>query len=146
MDVAAWLQDLGLERYVPAFRDNDIDAELLPKLTAEDLIGLGITSVGHRRKLLDAAATLRAGPELGGPATPLAETEGEQRQVTVLFADLAGYTALSNELDAEELHALLGRFFERVDWIVEEHGGHIDKHIGDCVMAIFGAPIAHGND
>ena len=52
MDVAAWLQDLGLERYVPAFRDNDIDAEVLLKLTAEDLISIGVTSVGHRRKLL----------------------------------------------------------------------------------------------
>jgi class 3 adenylate cyclase len=72
--------------------------------------------------------------------------QGERRQVTVLFADLAGYTALSNELDPEEILALLERFFDRVDWIVKEHGGHIDRHIGDCVMAIFGAPIAHGND
>ena len=58
MDVAAWLQDLGLERYVPAFRDNEIDGEVLPKLTAEDLKDLGVTSVGHRRKLLDAIAAL----------------------------------------------------------------------------------------
>ena len=64
----------------------------------------------------------------------------------MLFADLAGYTALSRELDAEEVHALLGRFFERVDRVVEEHGGRVDKHIGDCVMAVFGAPVAHGND
>ena len=66
--------------------------------------------------------------------------------MTVLFADLAGYTALSRELDAEEVHALLERFFERVDGIVERYGGTIDKHIGDCVMAVFGAPVAHGND
>ena len=72
--------------------------------------------------------------------------QGERRQVTVLFADLAGYTALTNELDPEEILALLERFFDRVDWIVKEHGGHIDRHIGDCVMAIFGAPMAHGND
>ena len=58
MDVAAWLRDLGLERYVSAFRDNDIDAEVLPKLTAEDLISIGVTSVGHRRKLLEAIAGL----------------------------------------------------------------------------------------
>jgi hypothetical protein len=76
MDVAGWLQDLGLERYVSAFRDNDIDAEVLPKLTAEDLISIGVTSVGHRRKLLDAIASLRtevptaavAAPASGGPA------------------------------------------------------------------------------
>ena len=60
MDVAAWLRDLGLERYVSAFRDNDIDTEVLPELTAEDLISIGVTSVGHRRKLLDAIATLSA--------------------------------------------------------------------------------------
>jgi class 3 adenylate cyclase/tetratricopeptide (TPR) repeat protein len=66
--------------------------------------------------------------------------------VTVLFADLSGYTALSNELDAEEVHALLDRFFEQTDRIIVEHGGHIDKHVGDCVMAVFGAPVAHGND
>ena len=61
MDIAAWLQDLGLQRYVQAFRDNDIDAEVLPKLTAEDLISIGVTSVGHRRKLLDAIASPRHG-------------------------------------------------------------------------------------
>ncbi|MFO1059485.1 MAG: adenylate/guanylate cyclase domain-containing protein [Dongiaceae bacterium] len=72
--------------------------------------------------------------------------EGELREVTVLFADLVGYTALSHELEAEEVHALLNRFFEAVDGVVERHGGSIDKHIGDCVMALFGAPVAHGND
>src|SRR4051794_41891833 len=71
MDIAAWLQDLGLERYVSAFRDNDIDAEVLLKLTAEDLISIGVTSVGHRRKLLDAIAGLglgMAGPPAAGAA------------------------------------------------------------------------------
>jgi class 3 adenylate cyclase/tetratricopeptide (TPR) repeat protein len=151
MDVGAWLRRLGLDQYEAAFRDNDIDAQLLPRLTAEDLIGLGVTSVGHRRKLLDAAAALRSGPELTGvtneprTATPLADT-GERRQVAVLFADLVGYTALSKALDAEEVHALLDRFFDCADRLVEEHGGHIDKHIGDCVMAVFGAPTSHGND
>jgi class 3 adenylate cyclase/tetratricopeptide (TPR) repeat protein len=71
---------------------------------------------------------------------------GERRQVTVLFCDLVGYTHLSRELDAEEVHALLERFFARIDGIVESFGGTVDKHIGDCVMAVFGAPVAHGND
>src|SRR5688572_29956280 len=83
---------------------------------------------------------------MSSPRAASPDLEGERRQVTVLFADLAGYTVLSNELDAEEVHALLERFYDRVDRIVEEHGGHIDKHIGDCVMAVFGAPVAHGND
>ena len=97
MDVAAWLRDLGLERYVSAFRDNDIDAEVLPKLTAEDLISIGVTSVGHRRKLLDAIAGLGtavptavvAAPAPGAPAV-----DAERRQLTVMFCDVVGSTAL----------------------------------------------------
>ena len=72
MDVAAWLKGLGFERYVPAFRDNDVDAEVLPKLTADDLIGLGVTSIGHRRKLLDAIATFGAqGPPTTATVAPM---------------------------------------------------------------------------
>jgi class 3 adenylate cyclase/tetratricopeptide (TPR) repeat protein len=72
--------------------------------------------------------------------------EGERRPVTVLFADLTDYTRMSQRLDPEDVHALLGRFYEAVDEIVERFGGSIDKHIGDSVMAVFGAPIAHGDE
>ena len=107
MDVAAWLQDLGLERYVPAFRDNDIDAGVLPKLTAEELINIGVTSVGHRRKLIDAIAGLGmpvpaavvTAPAPGAPA----QVEAERRQLTVMFCDLVGSTALSTRHDPEDL-------------------------------------------
>jgi class 3 adenylate cyclase len=85
-------------------------------------------------------------PEPAADITIPTLPDGERRQVTVLFADLADYTKLTDELDAEEVHALLARFFGLVDGIVEGYGGSIDKHIGDCVMALFGAPIAHGND
>jgi class 3 adenylate cyclase/tetratricopeptide (TPR) repeat protein len=151
LDITAWLHSLGLEQYQQAFHDNAIDAAVLPKLTAEDLKDVGVTAVGHRRKLLDAIAELHAGAAGSADTVTTAsalvpEEEGERRQVTVLFADLTGYTALSNELEGEEIHALLGCFFDQVDRLVEEHGGHIDKHIGDCVMAVFGAPVAHGND
>jgi class 3 adenylate cyclase/tetratricopeptide (TPR) repeat protein len=146
VDVAAWLRSLGMERYEDAFRDNAIDSEVLPSLTAEDLKELGVTSVGHRRRLLDALARLNASGSPEGETDRLSEAAGERRQVAVLFADLTGFTAMSRELDAEEVHAVLGRYFERVDGIVEQHGGHIDKHVGDCVMAVFGAPVAHGND
>jgi len=158
MDVSSWLHGVGLEHYVEAFRENDIDGEVLPRLTAEDLLAIGVVSIGHRRRLLDAIAALRgghvaaAGSPAGGCPEPAADTtipalpEGERRQVAVLFADLADYTRLTDELDAEEVHALLARFFGLVDGIVEGYGGSIDKHIGDCVMALFGAPIAHGND
>jgi class 3 adenylate cyclase/tetratricopeptide (TPR) repeat protein len=154
VDIAAWLRELGLERYEPAFRDNEIDGEVLPRLTAEDLIALGVTAVGHRRKLLDAVAALRKGdvtlatgpPELTADTTASTLAEGERRQVTVLFADLSGYTRLSREIDAEELHVLAGRFFDVVDAVVEGYGGTVRKHIGDCIMAVFGAPVAHSND
>jgi class 3 adenylate cyclase/tetratricopeptide (TPR) repeat protein len=150
VDIAAWLKSLGLEQYVPAFRENAIDADVLPKLTAEDLKDLGISAVGHRRKLLEAIAALRTpaaqidatAPRIRGPMAP----DGERRQVTVLFADLVGYTRLSREIGAEEVHSLLDGFFGVVDGIVTDHGGYIDKHIGDSAMAVFGAPIAHGND
>jgi class 3 adenylate cyclase/tetratricopeptide (TPR) repeat protein len=149
LNIAAWLAELKLEQYEAAFRNNAIDGEALTELTDADLQQLGVL-LGHRKKILGAIAQLRAGsgPSRGHiqPATALATTEGERRQVTVLFADLAGYTALSNELDSEEVHGLLGHFFSRVDRIIRDHGGHVDKHIGDCVMAVFGAPVAHDND
>jgi class 3 adenylate cyclase/tetratricopeptide (TPR) repeat protein len=169
VDVAAWLRSLGLERYEEAFRDNEVDAGILPSLTADDLKDMGVAAVGHRRKLLDAIAALNgvAGGEPSGaapsqpttppptpPTTPptapqparQARSEGERRQVTVLFCDLVGYTAMSRELDAEDVHRVLEGFFDLADRAVVEHGGTVDKHIGDCVMAVFGAPIAHGND
>jgi class 3 adenylate cyclase/tetratricopeptide (TPR) repeat protein len=75
-----------------------------------------------------------------------AEPQGDRRPVTVLFCDLVGYTKLSSQLDPEEVHALLERFFATVDALVDRFGGTIDKHIGDAAMALFGAPLAHGND
>jgi class 3 adenylate cyclase len=158
VDVAAWLRSLGLERYEPVFRDNEIDAEVLPRLTAEDLTDLGVTAVGHRRKLLDAIAALckaDVAPAIGAPANDRSELtpytgaslpEGERRQVTVLFADLTGYTALTRELGDEAVHSLMGRFFEMADGAIESFGGTIDKHTGDCVTAVFGAPVPHSND
>jgi class 3 adenylate cyclase/tetratricopeptide (TPR) repeat protein len=144
LDVPEWLESLGLRQYARVFADNAIDAALLPALTAEDLKELGVTAVGDRRRLLEAIAALRTQPAQH-PTAPNA-SEGERRRVGVLFADLAGYTPLAAELDAEEVHALLNAFFQQVDRLVTEHGGHVDKHIGDCVMAVFGAPVAHGND
>src|SRR5262245_14357310 len=130
MDVAAWLHRLELGQYERVFRENAIDGGVLASLTAEDLKEMGVGAVGHRRKLLNAIAALRAGAEPERAIAAPAEPAGERRQVTVLFADLAGYTALSRELDAEEVHDLLGRFFEHVDRAVEEHGGRVDKHLG----------------
>jgi class 3 adenylate cyclase/tetratricopeptide (TPR) repeat protein len=80
------------------------------------------------------------------PASPAPTPTGERRPVTVLFADIVGFTALSARMDAEEIHRILGRFFEITDGIVARYGGSVDKHIGDNVMAVFGAPVAHGDD
>jgi class 3 adenylate cyclase len=152
MEVADWLRTLELDQYAAQFRDNDITGDLLPNLTADDLRDLGVTSIGHRRRLLDAIALLRK-TNVDGLAnaeqllTESRETgPGERRQVTVLFADLTGYTELSKLLDAEEIEGILTAFFEVADTAIVERGGIIDKHIGDCVMAVFGAPVAHGND
>ena len=99
MDVTTWLRGLGLERYAPAFRDNDVDDEVLPALTSDDLISIGVTSVGHRRKLLDAIAGLREIPTAAVTAAfrddlELAAGTGERRQLTVMFCDVVGSTAI----------------------------------------------------
>jgi len=147
MDIRMWLDGLGLDQYAEAFAQNDIDAETLHELTGDDLKELGVASLGHRKKLLGAIAGLsHADNKVAETPAAASILEGERRQVTVLFADLAGYTKMSSELGAEETHALLNHYFEAVDGIVEGYGGTIDKHIGDAVMAVFGAPIAHDND
>ena len=123
MDVAAWLQRLGLERYEQAFRENDVDAEVLPELTAEDLIGLGVISIGHRRKLLAAIAALRQKPapasEKTAPITSPVPKEvpggstssgAERRQLTVMFCDLVGWTELAARLDSEDLREVIGTY------------------------------------
>src|SRR5689334_6532181 len=109
MEVADWLRTLGLEAYVPQFRDHHITPDVLPNLTADDLRDLGVHSVGHRRRLLHAIAVLRDKASTDAHTDPqrlpaqLRETgPAERRQVTVLFADLTGYTGLSRLLDAEE--------------------------------------------
>jgi class 3 adenylate cyclase len=148
MDISKWLRALGLDDYAPLFAQNHIDASTLALLTADDLKEMGIQSVGHRRRLLAAIAELdAAAPGDRDPQTaPTIEPASERREVTVLFADIAGFSKLSTSLDAEQVHAILAQFFEKADAVIAEHGGHIDKHIGDCVMGVFGAPVAHTDD
>src|SRR5262245_11109847 len=133
MGIAEWLASLNLGVYTQAFRDNHIEIDDLPSLDANDLKDIGVVSVGHRRRLLSAIAALPK-PRLAGSTEHTVQIAGERRQVTVLFADIAGYTTLSNELDAEHVHAMLSAFFEQVDRIIADFGGRIDKHIGDCAM------------
>src|SRR5690242_8270183 len=104
MDIAEWLRKLGLEQYEPAFVENDIGVELLADLTADDLKDLGVASVGHRRRLLAVIAALRGAPEptVSAPPLAVAEAAAERRQVTVMFCDLVGSTALASRLDPED--------------------------------------------
>jgi class 3 adenylate cyclase/tetratricopeptide (TPR) repeat protein len=147
MDVSAWLRDLGLEAYAEAFAENGVDAELLGELDNEDLKDIGIAKLSDRKRLLKAIADLAsASPAHDARPSQPATDSGEHRQVTVLFADIAGFTKLTIELGAENVHSLLNRYFETVDAIVANYGGTVDKHIGDNVMAVFGAPIAHDDD
>ena len=143
MDVAAWLQGLGLERYVPAFRDNEIDWEVLPKLTSEDLREIGVAAIGHRRKLLDAIAVLGAAVPRDAPA---ASADAERRQLTVMFCDLAGSTALSTRFDPEDLRELIGDYHRAVANTVGRFDGFVAKYMGDGVLIYFGYPQAHEDD
>jgi class 3 adenylate cyclase/predicted ATPase len=154
MDIAAWLRELGLERYEQVLRDNDIDAKVLPHLTAEDLKDIGITSVGHRRRLLAAIEALRAetatpaSRELSVTAPPADEPsrEAERRQLTVMFVDLVESTALSARLDPEDMGAVIRRYQERCGEVVSRWDGHVAKYMGDGVLAYFGWPQAHEDD
>lgn len=141
-DITAWLDGLGLGQYAPTFVDNAIAADVLPTLTSDDLAELGVKALGDRKRILAAIATLAA--ETVPPPAP--GTEGERRQVTILFCDLVDFTGLNDRLGAEETHALLNRYFATVDGLVQSYGGTVDKHIGDNVMALFGAPQAHTDD
>jgi class 3 adenylate cyclase/tetratricopeptide (TPR) repeat protein len=144
MDISAWLRGLGLERYETAFRDNDVDSNVLPELTAEDLIGLGITSIGHRRKLLAAISALRTG-ESSAEVTP-ALSSAERRQLTVMFCDLVGSTPLSARLDPEDLRGIIGAYHRCVTEIGESFGGFVARYMGDGVLVYFGYPQAHEDD
>ena len=150
MDVMAWLRGLGLEQYVPAFRDNDVDGEVLPALTSDDLISIGVTSVGHRRKLLAAIALLGAAPLATtvrtAPRDAPAPADAERRQLTVMFCDLVGSTALASRLDPEDLREVIGAYHRCVNETIGRFDGFVAKYMGDGVLAYFGYPQAHEDD
>ena len=154
MDVAAWLRGLGLGQYAPAFRDNDIDGDVLPELTADDLISIGVASVGHRRKLLAAIAALRAEPPsvaqpaasaVSAPTSP-PKVGIERRQLTVMFCDLVGSTALSARFDPEDLREIIGAYHRAIADTVGRFAGFVAKYMGDGVLIYFGYPQAHEDD
>ena len=159
MNVADWLRALGLERYEATFRENDVRAEVLCHLTAEDLKELGVATVGHRRELLVAIAklneqqtpeTVSPGVEPATSSGPLLEDAvspgGERRQLTVMFCDLVGSTALSEKLDPEELRSLLHAYRTVCGDVIARYDGFVARYVGDGILTYFGWPIAHEDD
>lgn len=154
MNVSQWLESLGLGQYAQAFAANDVDAELLPDLTLEDLETLGVASLGHRKKLLKAIATLGSAPAPAPSMAPQVQSaarvppagEAERRQLTVMFCDLVGSTALSARLDPEVLQDLIRAFQDRCAGAITRFDGYIARYMGDGMLVYFGFPRAHEND
>jgi class 3 adenylate cyclase/predicted ATPase len=155
MDIGNWLRSLGLERYEAAFRENEITDKVLPNLTAEDLKELGVIALGHRRTLLDAIAALSgesnakassAAAPVGAECSVTPRDTAERRQVTVMFSDLVGSTALSARMDAEDLREVISAYQKCVAETVQRFGGFVAKYMGDGVLVYFGYPNAHEDD
>ena len=152
MDVASWLRSLGLEQYEATFRDNAIDDSVLPDLTDQDLEKLGIL-LGHRRKLLRAIANIDATAQTASSAVGATvavdvspRDTAERRQVTVMFSDLVGSTALSARMDPEDLREVISAYQKCVAETVQRFGGFVAKYMGDGVLVYFGYPQAHEDD
>ena len=152
MDVGGWLRSLGLGQYEALFRASEIDADILTELTEVDLEKLGV-SLGHRKRLLRAISSLGAPGTLAEtPAAPSTSTgakpqdAAERRQLTVMFCDLVGSTALSVRFDPEELREEIRAYQNTVSGIVARYDGFVAKFMGDGVLAYFGYPRAHEDD
>src|SRR3954451_23138690 len=152
VEVGDWLRGLGLGQYEQAFRDNDIDARVLPGLTADDLKEIGVASVGHRRLLLQAVTALPTAAVPTAPAKRAASAvfvsathappQAERRQLTVMFVVLVGSTALSARLDPEEMRTVLLVYQNGVAGELARYRGHVAHLMGDGVLAYFGWPAA----
>src|SRR6516165_2439896 len=151
--IADWLEKLGLGQYAQCFAENDIDFDILKDLTDQDLEKIGVASLGHRRKFLRAIANLKGAEQITpavAPATPpvtrRAADSAERRQVTVMFSDLVGWTALSARMDPEDLRELISAYHTCVAEAVRRFGGFVAQYLGDGVLVYFGYPEAHEDD
>ena len=148
-DLRLWLQRIGLEQCAEILAANDIDFDVLPDLSDEDLKELGL-SLGHRRKLLRAIAELSSKPSQ--PVAEIAAADGdvvreaERRQLTVLFCDLVGSTELSARHDPEDLRELLRRYHDAMTAVVQRYGGYVANYLGDGILAYFGWPRAEEDE
>jgi len=150
VDVAKWLESLGLEILAQRFADNDIDMDLLRELTEEDLKDLGVASLGQRRKLLRAIEQLRDTAPQPAPTkeVPLAQHQAapERRQLTLMFCDIVGSTELASKLALEDMRELLRSYQDICVRSIREFDGFVAKFMGDGVLAYFGYPVAHEDD
>ena len=144
-DVDEWLERLGLSQYRAVFAEHDIDREILPDLTDQDLEKLGL-SLGHRKKLLRAIAELARPDSEAQREAEAAPRAAERRQLTVLFCDLVGSTELAARLDPEDMGGVIRAYQARCAEVVERWGGHVAKYMGDGVLAYFGWPQAHEDE
>jgi class 3 adenylate cyclase len=144
--IAVWLEKLGLGQYAQRFAENDIDFALVAKLTDADLKELGVTSLGHRKRLLEAFAERGVAAPSPAPVERKAGDTAERRQVTVMFSDLVGSTALSARIDPEDLREVIGAYQKCVAETVQRFGGFVAKYMGDGVLVYFGYPQAHEDD
>ena len=152
MDIGSWLRGLGLGQYEALFRENEIDADVLSDLTELDLEKLGLP-LGHRKRLLKAIANVTARVDLAGASSPAqrtlqpaAESVAERRQVTVMFSDLVGSTALSTRMDPEDFREIISAYQKCAADTVQRFGGFVAKYMGDGVLVYFGYPRAHEDD
>jgi len=148
MDVGGWLRGLGLGQYEALFRASEIDADILPELTDADLEKLSVP-LGHRKRLLRAISGLAAAEISAAPSAPTGakpHDAAERRQLTVMFCDLVGSTALSVRLDPEDLRGIIGAYHRCVTEIVAGFGGFVARYMGDGVLVYFGYPQAHEDD
>jgi len=152
-DVAEWLDRHGLGQYAQTFEDNNIEYSVLPDLTENDLKKLGVSSLGHRKKLLRAIEALTAARHPPRTTTTVSNVavvppalvqprEAEFRQITVMFSDLVGSTQLSEKLDPEDLRKLIDGYRGECSTAISRYGGEVARYFGDGVMAFFGWPYA----
>jgi class 3 adenylate cyclase/tetratricopeptide (TPR) repeat protein len=152
-ELESWLDQLGLGQYAATFVANAIDLDVVADLTDADLVNLGIVPLGHRKRLLSAIAGVQRSRVdnfvvglLPAPPAPRSRPKAERRQVSVLFCDLVGSTALAHRLDPEELAPIIDRYHATASETVQQLGGHVARFLGDGMMAYFGWPTSHEDD
>ena len=156
-DIRTWLDELGLGQYADAFDENAIDQDLLPDLTDDALKEIGVQAVGHRMRIIktveafDTPVAEQGSGQATGAARnlsvePGSAREAERRQITIMFCDLVGSTALSEQLDPEDLRAVMQAYQQAAGVVIERYDGHIAQYLGDGLMTYFGWPRAHEDD